>query len=737
VINRRPLQTRKREQWVDVPKPEGTYADATRPFSQQDVVNYLKESAEAQGTRSDFKLLGVPGLKPRASIGDGPFRGARNVESKRFAVLGNYLYQFNKAMTTADQLGYVPGLSLVQMSHNQIAGGHEVAIATGSAGYIYNTVTGDFAKITDSSFSGGKSVTFIDQMFVWVDAQGRFFQPSDIAAGTVYTALEEQEAEMAPDRIQCALAAHQELLVGGKNTLQFYQSTGDPEELFADKKSGIDVGFASPHCAVLIDNTVIWVDEKGVGRRLNGGIAQRITTHPIEKDWAECNLSKCSAFVWEDRGHAVVYFQFPDGKTWGYDCATQRFHRRKSKDMDRWMVNGLVQWDGVWYAGAFNSGTIYEMDWDYPLEGCDELLGDVTAPGLHNSGNRVQVDGVRVQFDTGHETVTCVDVDPINPATYIESIVAQGGQGWLVARFNTSELTTEVLAYHAEDTVYYQSRPWKMGDYYAIPYAWSAETSKAVAIYSRAGSTLTLVDSIDNDANREFLGAVKLSETRFIALWNDPNTFKQTVELCNFDGSAITVVDSETNLTETYGTPDYLCSCLCEGKAIFYLHGELDDRFMVCSVSGDVLTVAYSATFGNVYQGVGLAAIGDKISAGKGRIWSVSGSTVTEVQGTAEAASCAVTTDGTRFFYAGFGVASFSRLASSPYTKTTYATTFESAPGGDGGYVFCPGDDQSFGANEHGVLQFGTAFTEIAPFAFDEIDEGDITNLLATVVETP
>lgn len=410
----------KKEKWVPVDLPEefASYAQPC-PFSAQDVWNYIPEYASVPGARNKLWLRGVPGLKPWADFGAGPCRGLHDLEGRRLAVVGNYLYEIAADGESASYLGYVPGHGRVQMAHNQIAGGYELAIANGSAGYIYNTVSGTFQKITDSSFSGGKSVTFIDQMFVWVDAQGRHFQPSDIADGLTYTALEEQEAEMSPDRLQCVVAAFQKLIALSKNSSQFYTSTGDPEELFSDDKSGNDTGHASPHCVSKLDNTLFSVTDKGVGVRLSGTNWERVTTHAIEEAWAMCDLSKCFSFTWEDRGHAVWYVTFPvaleGGKpaTWGYDCATRKWHRRETFGMDRWRVSALVKWGQTWYAGTFNSGVLYALDWNYPYEGCDELEGGFVIPELFDAGNRLQLDGVKVDVDTGHETVDCVSVDPI------------------------------------------------------------------------------------------------------------------------------------------------------------------------------------------------------------------------------------------------------------------------------------------------------------------------------------
>ena len=723
----------KKERWIPVPLPDNFYTDDTLDWSEQDLCNYLKEDAQSAGTRSPFKLAGVPGLKPVVEVGDGPHRGAHDAEGKRFFVADTHLYEWLNDGSLVVR-GAVPGRSRVQMAHNQIAGGYEIAIATGSAGYIYNTVSEVFAKITDDSFSGGKAVTFIDQMLVWVELQGRRFQPSDIADGLGYTALEEQEAEMSPDRIQTVIAAHQKLVVLSKQTAQFFTSTGDPEELFADDKAGIDTGCASRDCAALLDNTIFMVTDKGIGVRLNGGTFQRISTHAIEKAWAECDLSKCFSYVWEDRGHAVWYVTFPDGMTWGYDCATQRWHRRQSFGMKRWRANTLVKWGQKWYAGAYNSGVLYELDWAYPLEGCDALEGEGDTGILHNNGNRQQIDAFRLDMDVGQPSVSCEHAEVQNPASIVTVAGQQGGQGVYLYEFDPIALTKELVGSIPADGVYYQSRPFMLGNDLVVVRA-SNNDESAVRIH-RPATDMELIDQTLNSGGRICVGAEKLSETEFIQLMQLDSDSSLECELWRYDGTDATLIDSVA-LSADHGAPDYLQSCLCSGKVIFLCTGNLDDKFLICSASGDTLTATFSTVGPSNGTGSGLAAVGDKITTSKGLIFTLSGADVTNVQASVDNSDFA-TTDGDRFFYGDTGTLTAWRLAASPYTKTVIGTDWNSTPGGGAGLIFIPSDDQSFGAQASAVLQFqGGAYVEICDFQLDEINEGDIGNLVATVVKVP
>ena len=186
-------------QWKPEPLPDGSYADDTRPYTSQDVINYIPEFAENQQSRGPVKLIGAPGLQPFSTVGTG-FRGLHNVEGKLFAVSGNKLYQVSANGTTA-QLGTIAGIGRVSMAHNQIAGGNQLLIVNGSSGYIWDTVTSKLTKITAAGFPGAIVADFIGQLFVTVEPQGRYFQNSALVDGLTWSALETYEGESSPDRI--------------------------------------------------------------------------------------------------------------------------------------------------------------------------------------------------------------------------------------------------------------------------------------------------------------------------------------------------------------------------------------------------------------------------------------------------------------------------------------------------------------------------------------------------------
>lgn len=423
--------------WKPVPFCDGAYTDDSPPFSPQETVNMLVQNAEAPGTRSQKKIVCVPGLVTVGSpeLGEeigvelGDFvRGGRNVEGTRYWVIGNSFFRQNADHSFTRLGGDIPGAGRVVMVRNQITNGSQIGIFYGSDGWVYNTVDESFTKITDDGFTGFKSADFIDQMVVGTDPHGRHFYPSALAEMLEYQTLEQQEAEAAPDPIQCVLVLNQELLIFGTRTLQAYASTGDPEELFADKKAGKDRGTISRFSPIKLDNTAFFIGDDSIAYRLDGYTPIRISRHSEEAEWSKLDMTKCFSMVWEDRGHKVWYITVPGKGTWGYDCATREWHTRQSYGMKAWRANVLVPYKGEWYVGDSRSTNVYRMDWRLMAEAC-VLQGTRIAgveqdadPGqplvrrrisgvAHNNGNRLTLHGFRLTIDTGREIPSGYDFD--------------------------------------------------------------------------------------------------------------------------------------------------------------------------------------------------------------------------------------------------------------------------------------------------------------------------------------
>lgn len=380
----------------------GFYKDDSLPWSCQDTVNWLPVAAEVAGTRTVKKFSTAPGLKPYQQIGTGPIRGMHDCEGLRLIVSGRYLFRISNA-GVGIPIGVIPGVGRVQMTHNQFQTGFQVLVENGQGGggYVYTTATDTFAKITDEGYPGSISSDYLDSYLLGVEPQGRFWFHSNLANATDYNTLDRYEAEAAPDKIVGLAVSQFEVVVFGQRTIEFFFNSGAQTGSFQNRRQAITRGCASRHTIQKLDNTLFWLGDDGVVYRLEGYAARPVSTRPLEKAISGYNWPEAIAYVWEDRGHKVYYLTFPDGQTFGYDVITGEWHRRQSFGMDRWRLSHTIGWGRDWFGGDFQNGRIWQIDWDYFLEGDQPIISERTSAVLSDNQSQLILPNAELIFDTG------------------------------------------------------------------------------------------------------------------------------------------------------------------------------------------------------------------------------------------------------------------------------------------------------------------------------------------------
>jgi hypothetical protein len=296
------------------------------------------------------------------------------------------------------------------MTHNQITGGNELVIVNGSQGYVYNTASNVLEQITDPSYEGGICAAYLNQYILQIDPTRRYWFHSDLADAKQYISTDRYEGESNPDRMVSLVVDHQEVWVFNERSIDVFVNTGNQSATF-ERATGtsIEIGCAGTFTPAKCDNSLFWLGSDGIFYRANGYNPMRISTHAIEQAVSELDWSNCYSMVWEDRGHKVIYWSFPDGQTWGYDVATQLWHRRKSYGFSNWRVNNLVYWNGQWIAGDAYSDKLYSLDWDTNTENSAELERIRTTGVTHSNQNRFRVDAVELVVSVGRSALDNAD----------------------------------------------------------------------------------------------------------------------------------------------------------------------------------------------------------------------------------------------------------------------------------------------------------------------------------------
>lgn len=404
-------------QWAPAPIAQGAYKLDTRLVSAQDCVNYIPERVERPNGVADWFLRGAPGYRLFANVGDGPIRGARDVEGKLIVVSGTEVYLVNRDTSTT-LLGTMPGEGRVSITHNQEDGGSKVVLANGTRGYTYDTITGTYAQITDPAFPGFLVCDYLDQYILGIEPQRRYAFHSELADAQEYSAVDVFEAEGAPDRLMGQAVIGGQWWLFGERTTEIFANTGAATGTFQRIPGAtIDRGLASTHAVAKLDNALWILGDDGIVYRSNGYAFVRVSTHAVEHSLRLVDQTRVFFQTFEDAGHKILYVTCPDGHTWGYDVATDEWHRRESAGLARWRMATLVKWAGVWLVGDFQLGKLYQLDWALKDEDGTTLTGLRTTGTLVNASNRFTVSGVKLLCDTGRgeEALTGVRaiIDPL------------------------------------------------------------------------------------------------------------------------------------------------------------------------------------------------------------------------------------------------------------------------------------------------------------------------------------
>lgn len=391
-----------------VPIIGGYYADQSRSWSVQDCLNWLPTNAEKEGTRTPGELKTPPGLREfvltGASIPSSPVRGVYSCEGTLFAVIGTSLLKISTT-GVATFIGTVTGTDRVVMSDNQIAGsGNELIVVNGSSGYVYNTNTSTFTRITDAGYPGAINVVFLAGYLVQIEPARRFAFNSAPADALSYNTLDRFTSEVAPDLLVSMAVTNNELVLFSARTTEFFDATANAEQPLRTKGITMSRGCGGRYTVANMDNTIYWLGDDGIFYKLTGYSPQRVSTRPVEQAITGLNWDNAYAFVWENNGHKVCYWTFPDGHTWGYDVSADEWHRRGSYGFDVWRANGMTYWNGLWIAGDFQYGNLWIVDWDYYQEGTQNFISERTSGVWSSDQNRSLVSRLELLMSVGQQS---------------------------------------------------------------------------------------------------------------------------------------------------------------------------------------------------------------------------------------------------------------------------------------------------------------------------------------------
>jgi hypothetical protein len=345
----------------------GTYVARSVNAADARMVNLYPEAIPEGGKEPGF-LNRAPGLKFLANMGDGPIRGLWQFGSYGYAVSGETLYKID-SIWNVSPIGTVAGSSgPVSMSDN----GTQLFIACNGPSFIYNSLTLQFAQITDPDFPGAVTVGYLDGYFVFNEPNSQRLWITQLLDGTSIEPLDFASAEGSPDGLVSILIDHREAWLFGTNSVEVWYDSGAADFPLTPVQGAFnEVGCIAAFSVAKLDNGIFWLGAdargKGIVYRANGYTAQRVSTHAVEWQIQQYgNLSDAIAYTYQQDGHSFYVLIFPSANTtWVFDVATSLWHERAAfinGSFTRHRSNCQMSFSNEVVVGDHELGNIYAFD---------------------------------------------------------------------------------------------------------------------------------------------------------------------------------------------------------------------------------------------------------------------------------------------------------------------------------------------------------------------------------------
>lgn len=359
----------------------GAYSARSPSMACNRLVNAYPEVIP-EGGKEPGALIGCPGFDPLYYLGATvSLRGGFASSDGNLYVVGdNVLYKITSGFSSITAIGTLDsGAGPLSIEDN----GVQLGVVDGIAGYTYTYSTATFAKITDPDFPNGcKQLAYGDTYGIAIDpGTQQFFisGPNDFAA---WSALDFASAEGSPDKALSIVVDHRELWIGGQNSTEVFQNTGNADFPYERVQGGfIEQGVGAIYSVVKMDNSIFWLgggrNGSGIIWRAEGYRPIRVSNHGVEKAIASYSrFDDAFGFAYEQEGHSFYVLVFPSGGAcWCYDAATKEWHERANHEGGEFTLYPLTFHTYFGHknvVGHRSNGRIYTLNLNNNSYGPDE-----------------------------------------------------------------------------------------------------------------------------------------------------------------------------------------------------------------------------------------------------------------------------------------------------------------------------------------------------------------------------
>jgi hypothetical protein len=383
------------------------------PYVTAKLLQNMYAEPRPAGEKSMMVGFQTPGQELFTSFGATPCRGGMEFEALdvAFVVHRGVLWEVDNSGVKTNRGSLLTSTGRVSMADN----GTQVMIVDGTYGYIYNTSTHVFARITDVDFPANPvTVTFLAGRFVVnIDGSSRFYC-SDLYNGLSWDALMFANAETNPDPIVSVFAANGQLILLGSKTTEYWGNSGALDFPFAlVQGTATEWGLAAVWSIAKYDNSIACLIKNRMGQvmiaKLSGYLPQpigNIDIHSIINDYDD--VGDASAYSYMLGGHPMFVINFPSADaTWLYDGASNIWTKLKSYGLERHNAQFGFSFLNMMLVADYSSGTLYTLTDSALDDNGASIERAVTSENITDpDGGRITVDCFRVDIEVGNGTAT-------------------------------------------------------------------------------------------------------------------------------------------------------------------------------------------------------------------------------------------------------------------------------------------------------------------------------------------
>lgn len=417
---------------MKIPFGEQAYAARSLNANAQELINLFPE-INPPSSKDGIVTYPTPGFALFVEVGTGPIRGMLEFNGDLYAVSGTAFFKIDPFGTTTN-LGTLAGTSRVSMARNDL----EIIIVNGEQGYTYSVANG-YAQITDTDFIKADVVGYLSKRFILPVKNTNQFNISNAFDGTAYGALDFSVVITNPENIVSILTDHAECWLFAEKSINIWIYNNQEVDFPFSEIQGatVEKGCGAIHSPVKLDNTVYWLGDDLSIYSADGYRPLRISTHAIDKEIRSYSAAADAfGYSYHEEGHPFYVITFPSGDaTWVFDASmrdpTQAWHQRRSGLTGRHRANAYAKAFDRHFIGDYQSGMIYESSLDYYSDNGNIIFRTATTPTIHADRNRVFMDRLEIDIESGEGLTTGQGSDPQAMLTYSDD----GGRTWSNEKF--------------------------------------------------------------------------------------------------------------------------------------------------------------------------------------------------------------------------------------------------------------------------------------------------------------